>query len=75
METRAEYITRNLDTIRELVRMGEVSAKTMNDYKVFCYFSSLKNTSIMQRYSIVAEEMKMKEITVRVAVARMKQRV
>lgn len=75
MATRAEYITRNLKTIRELVRMGEVSAKSMNDYKIYTFFCALKNSSTMERYTITAEEFKISESAVRKSISRMKERV
>lgn len=75
MATRAEYINKNLTVVRELIRIGELSPTTMTYYNAYCYYSSLKNKSVMQRYSITADEMKIKEETVRKAVARMKKRI
>lgn len=72
-KTVAEYIKENLCVVRQLTQIGKVPPKVINDYKIYSMFTSLAIPSKMDRYSLVAEELKINEKTVIRAVKAMEE--
>lgn len=72
-KTVAEYIRENLCVVRQLTQIGKVPPKVINDYKIYSMFSNLDIPSKMDRYSMVAEELKVNEKTVIRAVKAMEE--
>ena len=69
----AEYITKNYPIVRQLLKVGAVSITVQQQYEIYQYFQTTKHIkSIMQRYTITADAMKVNERTVMNAVKEMK---
>lgn len=73
MEMRvADYLGKNMDVFRRMVKIGAVPASYLNYYKIYCFYRSLDNQGKkMDRYYFTAESMKTNTTTVITAVKTM----
>ena len=67
-----KFVEKNIDMLRKLTNNGYVSPKLINYYNIYKSYMSVKDSSKMQRYSIVAKETQSSVPTVRLAVRDMK---
>lgn len=70
--TTGEYITLNIETINKVYKKGWFPPRIMKMYRAYNLFMSLdKSIPKMQRYTEVAETMKMSEQEVRKSITKM----
>lgn len=68
----ADYLGKNMDVFRRMVKIGAVPASYLNYYKIYCFYKSLDcNGKKMDRYYFTAESMKTNTTTVITAVKTM----
>lgn len=66
------YIEKNIDVFKTLVRIGAVPPSYLNYFRIYCFYRSLKNIkSKMDRYQFTAESMDTNTSTVMNAVKTM----
>lgn len=71
MGKRADFIEKNLDTLRKLVKNGDVPTKLLTDYRMYKVYKSYKGGSKMTRYQMTAEDFGVCTSTIIRAVGRM----
>jgi hypothetical protein len=67
-----KFVEKNIDMLRTLTKNGYVSPNLLVYYNIYKTYMSVKDSSKMYRYSIVAKETRSSVTTVRRAVAEMK---
>jgi len=67
-----KFVENNIDILRMLTKNGYVSSNLLVYYNIYKTYMSVKDSSKMYRYSIVAKETRSSLTTVRRAVAEMK---
>ena len=72
MVQKHKFVEKNIDMLRKLTNNGYVSPKLINYYNIYKSYMSVRNSSKMERYSIVSKETQSSVSTVRLAVAEMK---
>lgn len=71
--TRFDYIDKNMEQVRDLVKNGFMNPSVITHYHVAKSFKECKGiSSVMQRYTEVANAFNLKEFTVRIIVSDMK---
>lgn len=76
MATLAEYIEKNITVVRTLSKAGKIPCSTMNNYRLFVYFKSLKGVkSKMDKYQFTADSNNVSVRVVQRAVKEMQGRV
>lgn len=72
----AEFIEKNIDTFKAMIKIGAVSPSYLNYYRIYCFYKSTKSLkSKMERYNFTADSMKTATNTVINAVKVMEGRV
>ena len=66
------FVSQNIDLLRKLVKAGYVSPKLLVYYDIYITYMSVKDSSKINRYKIVADLKKTTSHTVRRAVSDMK---
>ena len=67
-----KFVSENIDLLRKLVKAGYVSPKLLVYYDIYITYMSVKDSSKINRYKIVADLKKTTSHTVRRAVSDMK---
>lgn len=72
--TKAEYISQNMEVFKTMVKAGMMPPSTLQYYKIFLFYSGLKNIKKKtERYGFAADTMGVSETTIRNAIAFMKE--
>ena len=66
------FVSKNIDLLRKLTKAGYVSPKLLVYYDIYITYMSVKDSSKINRYKIVADLKKTTSHTVRRAVSDMK---
>lgn len=75
-KTKADLIKCNYETFKGFVKCGAISTTVETHYKIYCYHASLpSNMSQMEKYSQIAEDFKISESMVRLAIREMKKKI
>lgn len=72
----AEYIGKNMDVFKNMVKIGAVPPSYLNYYRIYCFYRTTGNIkSKMDRYYFTSDTMKVGTNTVREAVRIMESRI
>ncbi len=72
----ANYIEKNIDVFKSMVKIGAVPASYLNYYRIYCVYSTTTNMKCrMDRYYFTSDAMRVSVNTVREAVRVMESKV